>query len=208
MIRLLIKTHNKTGLKYLCKTEKTDWESYLGSGKYWRRHLKQHGNDIKTELLFETENKDDFRKFAKQKSIEFDIINSNEWANLVNEEGDGGNTVGNKRWVTNGQKECFYNGQLPKGWRYGRSDACSFKDPKIQSKLSKRVDTIKRGQSIKKCWDAGNFNRDNSKCGSKGEKNPSKRPEVKEKIRAYALSKSEERSERMKKNKVWEKRIR
>ena len=35
MYRLLLKTHNQTGLKYLCKTENEDYINYPGSGKYW-----------------------------------------------------------------------------------------------------------------------------------------------------------------------------
>ena len=50
--KLMIKTHNVTGLKYLCITKKENWPEYLGSGKYWRNHLISHGPDIRTELLY------------------------------------------------------------------------------------------------------------------------------------------------------------
>lgn len=39
----------------------------------------------------------------------------------------------------------------------------------------------KQRQSRERVWAEGNFNRDHSKCGVKGENNPSKRPEVKAK---------------------------
>ena len=43
MFYLYIKTHSKTGLKYLGYTQKKDPFSYTGSGTYWKRHLKKHG---------------------------------------------------------------------------------------------------------------------------------------------------------------------
>ncbi len=93
---LLIKQHQKTGLKYLCKHEAScfsDCESYKGSGTYWKRHLSRYGNDIKTTCLYVTENKEEFRKIALDYSLKFDVVNSNDWANLCNEEGQGGNTI-------------------------------------------------------------------------------------------------------------------
>jgi len=54
MIYLYLKTHNISGLKYLGKTTR-DPQKYLGSGKVWRDHLKKYGNDIHTEILFETD---------------------------------------------------------------------------------------------------------------------------------------------------------
>jgi hypothetical protein len=51
---LMIKTHQITGLKYLCKrvtTSDVKAISYKGSGKYWKNHLKVHGKNINTEIL-------------------------------------------------------------------------------------------------------------------------------------------------------------
>ena len=88
----MIKTHNVTGLKYLCKTERTGkaFDSYLGSGNMWRKHIKKHGKNVSTEILFETDNLLEFSTFALAKSIEFNIVESNDWANLVYETGQGG----------------------------------------------------------------------------------------------------------------------
>lgn len=92
MYRLLIKTHCVTGLKYLCKTIKEDYISYKGSGKYWKEHLKKHGRNVKTEVLYETECLNTFNKVCLNYSIEHNILESNEWANLIHENGlDGGN---------------------------------------------------------------------------------------------------------------------
>lgn len=63
----------------------------------------------------------------------------------------------------------------------------------------------KRGNAIKNAWNEGKFDkRDHSKCGTKGDDNPAKRPEVKQKIKESALLRSKINSENMKKNKVWE----
>ena len=76
---------------------------------------------------------------------------------------------------------------MPSGWRYGRSN-CVFNDPNKQSEFSGRSDRKKAGKSIKRAWDEGKFDkRDHSKCGTKGDQNPSKRPEVK-KIFNYIFS--------------------
>jgi hypothetical protein len=89
--KLLIKTHNKTGLKYLCKTVKENHSGYKGSGKYWVQHMKKHGRDISSQLLFESDDIGEFSKYALNKSIELDVVNSNDWANLKHEDGlDGG----------------------------------------------------------------------------------------------------------------------
>lgn len=89
---LYIKTHNTTGLKYFGKTS-NDPYSYYGSGKYWLAHLKKHGYDISTEIYGYYEDREECRVAAEQFSIKNNIVESFEWANLINENGiDGGNT--------------------------------------------------------------------------------------------------------------------
>jgi hypothetical protein len=99
-IYLLVKEHAYTGLKYLCKrvaSSFSECEKYKGSGTYWRKHLKKHGNNVKTTCLFVTEDKEEFRKVAKSYSLIFNVANSNNWANLCDEEGQGGDTVVDKK---------------------------------------------------------------------------------------------------------------
>jgi len=199
----MIKTHRKTGLKYLCYTRKTGkaFDEYIGSGTRWRNHLKEHGNDITTEIIFQTINKDEFANKARDISKELGVINDPEhWANLKLEEGDGGDTVSNRMWVTNGteDKYVFKKDGVPDGWRKGRSK-CVFNDRKNQQKFGRMVDLKARGTAIKKAWDEGRVHRDHSKCGKKGDENVACRPEVKEKIRAAALLDSKVRSKRLKK---------
>lgn len=89
-IYLIKKTHRKTGLQYLCKTIRKDWHRYTGSGKYWKRHLKEHGRDIESELVRECETIEEFKKWGIYYSTLWNIVESDEWANLKPEDGDGG----------------------------------------------------------------------------------------------------------------------
>ncbi len=179
----MVKTHNKTGLKYLCKTQQKDHAKYLGSGKLWRKHLKVNGEDITTAVIFETHDKEELKSMGIYYSKLWNVTGSDEWANMKDEEGDGGDTVSSKFWITDGKtdKYCDKTSPIPEGWRKGRSN-CVFKDIAKQREFSLRSDRQKAGDSIKKAWQEGRFVRDHSKCGSKGEDNPSKRKDVREKI--------------------------
>lgn len=89
-IYLYKKTHNKTGLKYLGKTTQQDPHKYKGSGLYWTNHIKKHGYDVTTEIIRECKNKEELRHWGKYYSNLWNVVESNEWANLKQEEGDGG----------------------------------------------------------------------------------------------------------------------
>lgn len=63
-IYLLLKIHNKTRLKYLCKrttSNKATCFYYNGSGVRWRKHLKKHGTDISTIILGEYNTIEEFK---------------------------------------------------------------------------------------------------------------------------------------------------
>jgi hypothetical protein len=85
-IYLYLKTHNKTGLKYLGQTTKNP-QTYLGSGVYWLRHLKEHGEDILTEILYETTSYDEIKEKGLYYSNLWDIVNNTNFANLIPETG-------------------------------------------------------------------------------------------------------------------------
>lgn len=95
-IYLYIKRHKVTGLKYFGKTKRSDPYSYQGSGLYWNKHLNKHGrnkNLIETVCVWEFTDQEECTKFALKFSEENNIVNSNEWANLREENGkDGGDT--------------------------------------------------------------------------------------------------------------------
>ena len=84
------KTHRDTGLKYLGYTSSPDPFTYQGSGKYWSRHIKKHGYNVDTEILFETTSKLEIKEKGVYYSNLWNVVNNNEWANLKPESGDGG----------------------------------------------------------------------------------------------------------------------
>jgi hypothetical protein len=89
MIYLYVKTHRKTSLKYLGKTTQDPYV-YNGSGKRWLNHLRKHGYEIDTEIIFMSENEDEIKREGIKYSILWDVVSSKKWANLKIEEGDGG----------------------------------------------------------------------------------------------------------------------
>ena len=88
-IYLYVKTHNKTGLKYLGFTRSSDPFSYKGSGKYWKAHIKKHGYDISTKILLSTTDIAEVKATGLFFSKLWSVVESEEWANLVEESGDG-----------------------------------------------------------------------------------------------------------------------
>jgi hypothetical protein len=93
MIYLYLK-ETPIGLKYLGKTEKNPFK-YNGSGLYWKSHLKKHNiksKDIKTTILFESNNSMLFKETALYYSKLYDIVNSKDFANITEEKGQGGIT--------------------------------------------------------------------------------------------------------------------
>lgn len=85
---LYIKTHNNTGMKYLGQTQKDPFK-YKGSGKYWKRHIKTHGNNVTTQILLATESISELKQTGMFFSSLFNIVKSDEWANLTEETGNG-----------------------------------------------------------------------------------------------------------------------
>ena len=94
---IYIKTHNITGLKYFGKTNKTDICLYEGSGKYWKNHIKKHGYNCRTKVVRTFTNMEDCRWWCMKFSIINNIVESNDWANLIMENGLDGWVKGVKR---------------------------------------------------------------------------------------------------------------
>lgn len=103
----MIKVHSVSGLKYFCKTQKEfgtkAFDNYKGSGKYWRRHIKKHGEQhVYNELVIGPyTNKNELVNLATYVSDNLNIVDSEEWANLRTENGIEGNPVGiifSKEW--------------------------------------------------------------------------------------------------------------
>lgn len=121
-IYLYKKTHIKTGLQYLGKTTKDPF-TYCGSGTHWLRHLGKHGNHLHTEIIKECATKEEMRYWGSYYSDLWNIVESDKWANLRPETGDGGDTSDTvnfqkwlprmveenklRRWWNNGEKQVF-----------------------------------------------------------------------------------------------------
>lgn len=88
MIYLYLKEHRTTGMKYLGQTTRDPFK-YKGSGKYWRRHLKTHGNNVETTIIGEYKTIEELKVAGEYYSNLFNIVESDEWANLIPETGDG-----------------------------------------------------------------------------------------------------------------------
>lgn len=101
-----------TGLKYLCKHVASSFfecEHYKGSGVYWKKHITKYGNNVRTTCLFVTEDKQKFKEVAKKYSLEYEVTQSKNWANLCDEEGQGGNTVVDKKAHSEKSKKTWQN---------------------------------------------------------------------------------------------------
>lgn len=96
---LYIKEHKITGLLYFGKTTKHP-EKYLGSGLIWKRHLKKHGTDHNTIWWCLFTDKEECMNFATNFSKINNIVESDLWANLIDENGLDGAPVGHPSFVT------------------------------------------------------------------------------------------------------------
>lgn len=100
--------------------------------------------------------------------------------------GDGGSTTHNRKWVTNGVEDIYILAEdvLPVGYRYGRSN-CVFNDPKAQKEFSSRSDREKAKTKFKETWKTKVLSAEEKQKLSdrmSGDRNPSKRADVKKKI--------------------------
>jgi hypothetical protein len=97
---LYIKTHNITGLKYFGKTI-SDPHKYKGSGTRWLNHLSVHGNNVTTEILGYYEVLEECINAALDFSERNKIVENEDWANLVIEDGIDGFTTDHGKRVRN-----------------------------------------------------------------------------------------------------------
>jgi hypothetical protein len=114
---IYLKTHLETGLKYLGKTVQDPF-IYNGSGTIWNRHLKKYGNNVKTEILFESTDKKEIAEKGLYYSTLWNIVESKEFANMRPETGDGGDTSNTENYKKGIQKRNLSGKHNP---MYGRS---------------------------------------------------------------------------------------
>lgn len=145
-IYLYKKTHNVTGLKYLGKTVSKDPYSYLGSGVYWTNHLKKHGNDISTEILVECQTEDELIKWGQYYSKLWNIVESNEWANLIEEAGPGGRWSDESKLKLSNTKKLELSKLSPEASAERIKNSCS----SPASWTTERIEKMKAGMTGKK----------------------------------------------------------
>jgi hypothetical protein len=83
-------------------------------------------------------------------------------------QGWGGDTTSNTLWITNDKEEYLIrkNEEIPVGWKLGRKLSTPFKNSKMQSEFSKKVNIEKRRESLKEAWNLGKYsNRDSTNIG-------------------------------------------
>jgi ribosomal protein L37AE/L43A len=87
---LMIRQHNKTGLLYLHKTNRlSKIETYFGSGIKWKRHLKKHGENVTLLWYCIYLDIDSLVNAAVSISLNCNVIESDNWANSILEDGIG-----------------------------------------------------------------------------------------------------------------------
>lgn len=90
---LYIKQHTVTGKLYFGKTIKNP-EKYQGSGLHWKNHIKKHGKEYIVTLWFGLfVDIKEIQKFALDFSHEMNIVESNQWLNMIPEDGIGGGSL-------------------------------------------------------------------------------------------------------------------
>lgn len=98
MYYLMIKEIEQTGLKYLCKRKQNLYDSkdhikYKGSGILWNRILRAHPEYTITTTILGLYSSKELIKQGLYYSELYNIVDSNDWANLILESGNGGNTA-------------------------------------------------------------------------------------------------------------------
>jgi hypothetical protein len=93
-IWLYVKKHTVTGLHYFGMSRKLT-PRYLGSGKYWLRHIRKHGVEhVITTDVWEFESQEEATAFAIKFSTDNAVATSDKWANLREENALDGNIAG------------------------------------------------------------------------------------------------------------------
>ena len=99
MFYLMVKKAYPTGLSYLCQTSTREPYTYKGSGKRWLNHIRAHKPHIITCVIGEYETMEELKTAGIHYSELFNVVESDDWANLRPEDGMGGGTgkIG-RRW--------------------------------------------------------------------------------------------------------------
>lgn len=144
----MLKIHNKTNLNYLCITKQENWESYPGSGTYWTKHLKKHGYDFRTKLLFSSDDYLEFIRVCEEYSNLFDVVKSQKFANLVPE-------IGYQSGVSNNNLVLWWNfaSEEEKEIIYKKRSEVMIQYHKNLSEEEREIISLKRSTKNKEMWE-------------------------------------------------------
>ena len=144
-IYLYAKQHRNTGLRYFGKTKKNPY-TYNGSGTYWKRHLKIHGNNVETTWVQAYEDEAILTEEAIFYSNVYNIADSDEWANLTFENGlDGRFDVSGKNNPMYGKKQTIENREAHSKRMTGRKQSLET----IAKRVAKNTGQVRLGHSEK-----------------------------------------------------------
>lgn len=93
---LYVKTHIKSGLRYLGQTSNNNPHKYRGSGVDWKNHLLLHGNYVHTEILLSTTSIEERNNVGRYYSVLWRVTSAVDdfgnriYANRIAETGSGG----------------------------------------------------------------------------------------------------------------------
>ena len=169
----MVKTHLKTGLKYLCKTKKYPY-TYSGSGIDWCKHLKEHGPEHNTEILKICKDQTELYFWGKYYSKLYRVVTAMDdygnkiWANRIPETGGGDGVYGDSNPMRNplvvkkrsGDNHHFKNPEVLKvmiGENHFRYDHTKYQWQHIKSK--KIVELTQRELIVKYQLQQGNVNK-------------------------------------------------
>lgn len=133
--------HNVTGLKYFCKTTILDRVCrYKGSGVAWLEHLRQHGFNIKVGVLGFYTDEQRCLNAAKTFSNDNNIVNSDNWANLIPETGRNGGCMSGKSNPFFGRKHKPESIEMARQKKIGKSiNKGAYRSPEHRAKISQSL---------------------------------------------------------------------
>jgi len=124
-------------LKYLGKTI-MDPYTYKGSGKYWKRHIEKHGYNVTTEVIFESDSKEEIKEKGLYYSKLWNVDSNSQWANLIPETGEGCDTSSYINYEERRDPDKSYVVERKKRYyeKYGVYNHTSLKESKEKLKKS------------------------------------------------------------------------
>lgn len=161
---LMIKTHNITGLKYLCKKTTNNIRrcyTYLGSGKFWKRHLAKYGNDVSTVIIESSTNLEEFSKKAIYWSNYYNVVESCDWANLIIENGANKNDRSFQQMIINRSNSFKKLKSTKEYWitrkECGKQTSRRQKGLTMQQRMGPKWRDPRKGKKMKEIYKSGHL---------------------------------------------------